>query len=97
MCLDTAYFDENWKFITENTIAKYFLLLHITIHPFLALGWSMNSAMDKPKNTTYTNANANAISSTQTHPNSLIKKIIEPTVTKREYTSELILVIKAKA
>lgn len=25
------------------------------------------------------------------------KKIIEPTVTKREYTSELILVIKAKA
>ena len=25
------------------------------------------------------------------------KKVIEPTVTKREYTSELILVIKAKA
>ena len=24
VCLDIAYFVENWKFITENTITKYF-------------------------------------------------------------------------
>ena len=46
--LDTAYFAENWKFIAENTVVKYFLLLQITVHPFLALGWSMNSAMNQP-------------------------------------------------
>ena len=40
--LDTANF-------TENTVTKYFLLLHITVYAFLSLGWSMNSAMDQPK------------------------------------------------
>ena len=34
------------KFIAKNTITKYFLLIKITIHPFLSFGWSMNSAMD---------------------------------------------------
>ena len=47
--LDTAYFAKNWKFIAKNTVTKYFLLLQITLHPFLALGWSMNSATDQPK------------------------------------------------
>ena len=49
--LDTAYFVENWKLITKNTIAKYFLLLQITIHIFFSIDWSMNNAMDKPKKT----------------------------------------------
>ena len=40
--LDTANF-------AENTVTKYFLLLHITVYAFLSLGWSMNSAMDQPK------------------------------------------------
>ena len=46
----------------KNTVAKYFLLLQITIHLFLSLGWSMNSAMDQPKkNARETNANATAL------------------------------------
>ena len=53
MRLDTVYFTENWKFIIENTVVKYFLLLKFTVHPQFALGWSMNSAMDQPKNATY--------------------------------------------
>ena len=32
--LDTVYFTENWKFITGNIIAKYFLLLHICLPVF---------------------------------------------------------------
>lgn len=42
---------------TENTVTKYFLLLQITVHPFLALGWSINSATDQPKKRKETNVN----------------------------------------
>ena len=49
MRLDTIYFIKNWKLIAKNTVTKYFLLLQITIHLFLSLGWSMNSAMNEPK------------------------------------------------
>ena len=52
MHLDTTYFVENKKLITKNIVAKYFLLLQITIHPFLLLGWSMNSAWTSKKKTT---------------------------------------------
>ena len=44
--LNTAYFAENWKFIAENTVVKYFLLLKFTVHMQFALGWSMNITMD---------------------------------------------------
>jgi len=37
--------------------SKIFLLLQITVHPFLALGWSINSATDQPKKGKETNAN----------------------------------------
>ena len=47
--LDTIYFTKNWKLIAKNTVTKYFLLLQITIHLFLSLGWSMNSTMNEPK------------------------------------------------
>ena len=50
--LDTTYFAENLKVIADNTVSKYFLLLKFTVHPQFALGWSMNSAMDRPKNAT---------------------------------------------
>ena len=49
MHLDTTYFVKNKKLITKNIVAKYFLLLQITIHPFLLLGWSMNSAWTSKK------------------------------------------------
>ena len=52
MYLDTIYFAENWKLIVENTVTKYFLLLKFTVHSQFALGWSMNSAIDQPKNAT---------------------------------------------
>ena len=42
MRLDITYF-------AENTVTKYFLLLQITVHVFLSLGGSINSAMDQPK------------------------------------------------
>ena len=61
--LNTAYF-------AENTVAKYFLLLKFTVHPQFALGWSMNIAMDQPKN--ITQENANTISLTQTGPKSML-------------------------
>lgn len=44
--LDTTYFTQNLKLISENIIAKYFLLLQIIVRPFLAFGWTMNSATD---------------------------------------------------
>lgn len=46
MYLDTTYFTQNLKLISGNIITKYFLLLQIIVHPFLAFGWSMNSATD---------------------------------------------------
>ena len=62
MHLDIAYFAENWKLIIENNVVKYFLLLQITIHTFLSLGWSMNNAMDQQKkNATYANVNTTTV------------------------------------
>ena len=43
---------------TENTVAKYFLkgktLFTNTVHVFLNVGWSMNSAMGPAKKNAYT-------------------------------------------
>ena len=61
---------------TENlllkTLANFFFLLQITVHPFLALGWSMNSAMDRQKKYKETNANATA-GNKRTHSVTLFK------------------------
>ena len=63
--LNTFYFIESWKLIIENTVVKYFLLLQNTIHTFLSLDSSTNSAMRPAKKTAnYTNMDAAA---TQTH------------------------------
>ena len=65
MNLNTFYFIESWKLIVRNTAVKYFLLLQNTIHTFLSLDWSMNSAMRPAKKTAnYTNMDTAA---TQTH------------------------------
>ena len=46
------------KIYTENTVAKYFLkgktLFTNTVHVFLNVGWSMNSAMGPAKKNAYT-------------------------------------------
>ena len=55
--LNTVYFVENWKFIVENTVTKYFLLLKILLTRFSSLSWSMNSTMGPAKkNTMHANA-----------------------------------------
>ena len=62
VCLDIAYFVENWKFIAENTITKYFFKSKNTVYTFFQVlvgPWIM--PWDQPKKTQmqkhlYTNA-----------------------------------------
>ena len=53
VCLDTVYFVENWKLITENIIAKYFLKCKNTIHFFFRC-WLVHKQCHEtsPKNKT---------------------------------------------
>ena len=49
VCLNTAYFAENWKLITENTIAKYFLKCKTLFTHFCTLAGPWTVPWDQPK------------------------------------------------